>query len=111
MRTLGSTRILAAVLSGCVGVLVAVAGGGVWALVVESLSRAATSSILLVLAAGWLPRAVFDRDSLRRLWSFGRHMTVSNLLNYGIRNIDNLLVGRFLGRNVGSGFTHSVIRG
>ncbi len=49
------------------------------------------------LAAGWVPRAKPTRESAQKLFSFGKHVTGFNVVNYWARNADNLLIGRFVG--------------
>src|SRR5262249_9751589 len=57
-------------------------------------------TILLVTwaAAGWLPGRRLDPGPLARLWRFSSHFTAATALNYWVRNLDNLIVGAYLGR-------------
>jgi O-antigen/teichoic acid export membrane protein len=72
-------------------------GLGAKSLVVGPLVTIAASSALSFLVAGWVPRAMPTRESARKLFAFGKHVTGFNVINYWARNGDNLLLGRFVG--------------
>jgi O-antigen/teichoic acid export membrane protein len=85
------------VLGLAVSVTAAALGVGAESLVIGPLVTITASSVLSFLAAGWLPTARPTRESARRLFSFGKHLTGFNVINYWARNGDNLLIGRFVG--------------
>lgn len=92
MRTIAGT-----IAGGTVGVAMAVMGYGVWSLVGQILTAQATTTALIFVAAGWRPSLSFSRRKFLDLWSFGAPLVLARLLNFSVRNVDNLLVGRFLG--------------
>lgn len=96
-KSLQLRAIAAAVIGNLVAIAVAVAGFGPWAVVSEGLAASAASTALLWSISSWRPRLVYSRQSLRELGSFGIKMFGSRLLAYANGNMDNLLVGRFLG--------------
>ena len=53
--------------------------------------------MLLWLVSPWRPSFSFSRASLRSLGGFSGNVFVHRLLYYLHRNVDNLLIGRFLG--------------
>ena len=74
----------------------ALAGLGVWALVLRQLSRSLTLAVAATLAARrWpgLPR----RTAVRELLAAGGRLTGFQVTNYIERNLDNALIGRFSG--------------
>ena len=74
----------------------ALAGLGVWALVLRQLLRPLTLAVAATLAAGrWpgLPR----RAPVRELLAAGGRLTGFQVTNYIERNLDNALIGRFSG--------------
>lgn len=87
----------AAAVSGGAAVALALSGFGLYALVGQSVARALFSIVFLWTATDWRPRLLFDRESLRPLLAYGMPLAWSNVLAYLQRNLDNLLVGRFLG--------------
>jgi O-antigen/teichoic acid export membrane protein len=91
-------RIMAATLCGAaVAIGVAVAGGGPWAIVLQSLTSTAVGVVLLWRFSPWRPSFTFSKASLRVLGKFGGNVFGARLLLLGRGNVDNVLVGRFLG--------------
>ncbi|MEZ8222133.1 Membrane protein involved in the export of O-antigen and teichoic acid [Candidatus Fervidibacteria bacterium JGI MDM2 JNZ-1-D12] len=72
-------------------------GYGVWAFVLSTLLGNAARMFLLGYAARWLPRWRFSRRSLTTLASFSGWYLGSAVTWYLVLNLDNLLVGKFLG--------------
>jgi len=78
-------------------VTLGVAGAGAWALVGQALVQAGTSLVLLWTFSPWRPTFTYSGASLRTLGSYSGKTLVSQMLGYLVSNVDNLLVGRFLG--------------
>jgi PST family polysaccharide transporter len=92
LREIGSTLAGAAV-----GISMAFAGFGAWAIIAQSVSTTGISTLLLWVLSPWRPRFIFSRESLRETGSFGIKMFASRALASVNGNADNILVGRFLG--------------
>jgi O-antigen/teichoic acid export membrane protein len=91
-------RVIVASLCGAVtGIVVALDGHGAWAIVIQQLTIAIVSTALLWRVTPWRPSATFSLQSLRKLGRFTANVFGQNLLYQTGRNLDNLLVGRFLG--------------
>ena len=88
-------------LGAAAGIVAALAGLGAWALVAQSLIQAATlcagAWIGAWTACRWIPSAPTRADGLAPLLRFGLHVTATQLLTRFARNIDNILIGRFVG--------------
>lgn len=84
-------------LAGAAGVLAAVAGLGVWSLIIKTLAATATLTLLLWRSHSWRPSLVWRASSLRDVMSFGGPLVGLTALNHVTRNIDNLLIGRYIG--------------
>lgn len=54
-------------------------------------------TITRIAFAPWRPSLRFSREALREVLSFGAGVHAKRLLDYAAKNIDNLVVGRFLG--------------
>ncbi len=80
-----------------VAIVMALTGYGVWAIVAGYLADAVARSSLIWFFTTWRPRWRFDRTIWRQMTGYGRHVVGSRLLIFGITNIDDLFVGRFLG--------------
>lgn len=85
------------VLGAVAGVAVAVAGGGAWAIIAQSVVSAAVATLLLWRYATWRPELRFSMRALKVNGSFGGKLFATRLLSYLNLNADNLMVGRFLG--------------
>ena len=82
------------ILSGLIAVGLAVAGYGVWSLVLRQLSMNAIQSLLFSLAKKWLPSLVFSLASFKRLFGFGWKLLVSGLIDTFYTNVYFLIIGR-----------------
>lgn len=96
-KRLARNGFLASLSYAVVAVVMALAGFGVWALVVGRLVEQGIESLLAVFSVKWWPRFTFSRDSFMRLFGYGSRVWAGNMLFYGQENIDNLVVGRVLG--------------
>ena len=96
-RKIGIADSVAAMSGGALGLIVALAGGDYWAVVVQIVSTDVVLLLaLLALGAGCWPNLHFRQ--VRDIAAFsGRAFAAGLLINSVSRNIDNLLVGRFQG--------------
>lgn len=72
-------------------------GLGPWSLVMLWLGQSLLATTLLLASASWRPRLRFDWPALKNALGFASSSAGFGLLNYAARNVDNLLVGKFLG--------------
>ncbi len=96
-RSLAVADNVGALMSGAIAVLLALAGYGVQSIVVQSLTASLCVSGVLWYRSSFRPSLQFRASALRELWGFSGNLLGGNMLNYWIRNLDNLLVGKFLG--------------
>lgn len=78
-------------------VLFALKGGRAWALVGASWTQAIVALGLTAFFCSWRPKRFQRGVGLRSMLMFGGHLTGFNLLNFFSRNLDYVLIGRFLG--------------
>ncbi|MBN1844392.1 MAG: lipopolysaccharide biosynthesis protein [Sedimentisphaerales bacterium] len=78
-------------------VISAFCGAGVWSLVVMAWAANAGSAVLSWLLCRWRPGRPGPIRQVRQMLSFGGHYTGQSLMNYLLRNVDNVLIGRFWG--------------
>jgi O-antigen/teichoic acid export membrane protein len=91
-------RTVAATLAGAsVAMTLAVLGGGSWALVAQGLTVTSVSTILLWRSSEWRPQRLFSTVSLRELSPFAGHILGARTITWGRSNVDNLLVGKYVG--------------
>jgi len=80
-----------------VAVAAALKGFGVWSLLAQTLTSTTVAGLLLWGLSSWRPAWRVNRSALRDLFGYSAHLLGFNGLNYWERNLDNLLVGRFIG--------------
>lgn len=93
-KTQTKISIIASVLSGVVGVGVALLGWGVWSLVIRTLSMSLIQSILLFIYNKWIPTLEFDINSFKKFFKFGWKLLVSGLINTLYNNLYYLIIGK-----------------
>lgn len=96
-RALSIVTLIATFVSGIAAIALAFNGFGVLALAWQSLISAAVTTSLLWAYSKWRPRPIFDRIAAVELGRYGIYLLGFTSVNYWLRNLDNLLVGRFLG--------------
>lgn len=94
-KTKTKASFYSAIISGIIGIALAYCDFGVWALVVQLLSRQLLNTICLWALNKWTPSWRFSIDSFKYMWSFGWKLMVSGLL-YNIWNqLNQVVVGKF----------------
>lgn len=72
-------------------------GFGLWSLVMGSLVFQAIRMPLVIWRTRHFPRFSFNWEHFKDLFSFGGNLMGFSFLNYFARNLDNIIIGRFLG--------------
>ncbi len=97
-RKLSVTTLGATIFSGIVGIWMAYAGYGIWALVVNQLLGSLGTLILLWLQDRWKPLFAISMPRVKSLFSYGWKLLVSSLLDTGYTELSSLVIGkRFIG--------------
>jgi O-antigen/teichoic acid export membrane protein len=96
-RSLELRTIVATALSCFAGITLAVAGAGPWAIVGQDLVITSVSTLLLWRISDWRPRWRFSMRSLRGMAGYTGNVFGSRALAWGTINLDNFLIGRFVG--------------
>lgn len=80
-----------------VGVVAALMGYGLWALVFMQLAMGITNAVMSWTVCSWRPSLPSRKSGVRSMLAFGANLTGFNVVNYFARNADNVLIGRFWG--------------
>ncbi len=94
-KSIAKVGILSSLISGCLGVLLAFKGAGIWSLVFQSLIAAIVQTAILIVITKWKPICVFDKFAFKRLFSFGIKLMLANLIDRVYQNLYPLIVGKF----------------
>lgn len=87
--------IIASVVSGIIGVVLAIEGFGVWSLVYKTISQQAINSCLLWIWNKWRPQWTFSKASFKELFGFGSKLLASSIIDTAYRNIYYLIIGKY----------------
>jgi PST family polysaccharide transporter len=96
-RILAIRSILGALVGGVAGVAAALAGWGVYALVVQQLLGGLGEVLTVWGAAAWWPKLSFSVRHLREIWGFSVHLVGASILDFLNRRSDDFLIGLYLG--------------
>ncbi len=94
-KTKTKASFLSAVGSGIIGIVMACAGFGVWALVAQQLSKQFLYTVCLWILNRWKPSRNFSGESFRYMWGFGSKLMLSGLLNNLWNEFYKVVVGKF----------------
>lgn len=88
------------VLSGGMAVVAALQGWAVWSLVLQMLSSALITTVMLWFASSWKPGRSFSRASFLRLFGFGKNLLAEGVLTVLFNNSYVLVIGRFFSAEI-----------
>lgn len=88
--------IFATIAAGAISVFSAFQGAGVWALVIQAVTKFLIQGVLVTFVAkcpvGWFSRQV----DMKNLTLFGSSLIAFGAVNYFARNLDNVLIGAYI---------------
>jgi O-antigen/teichoic acid export membrane protein len=85
----------AGIISGAIGIGMAMAGYGVWALVGQQISSQLTTALLFWYFNRWFPTLSFSSKSFYEMWTFGWKLLVSSILDTSWKEIFQVVIGKF----------------
>lgn len=94
-KTQTKISLIASILSGFIGIGMALKGFGVWSLVGQQISRQLLNSIFLWVFNTWRPALEFSKESFNELFGFGSKLLISGLIDTIYNNIYYLVIGKF----------------
>lgn len=98
-RTMQFKRFFYATLGGTIGAAIlgiwmAYAGFGLWALIAQSLFNTTVDTVILWLTVKWRPKRMFSFERLKYLLSYGGKLLASSLLDTAYNKTRELIIGR-----------------
>jgi teichuronic acid exporter len=93
-RKLFISSLGAVLLSGVVGIAMAYAGYGVWALVGQQLTSIVALCVIMWLTVKWRPKLLFSLTRVKALFSFGWKLLISGLIDVTYINLSSLVIGK-----------------
>lgn len=93
-KTQAKISFVSLVVSGCLGVYLAINGYGVWALVAQILGQSFITTILFYTVVKWIPLKVFSKESFSQMFTFGSKILAAGLLQSVYTNLYYLFIGK-----------------
>lgn len=96
-KSLAFTEVTAQAAAMVVGISLAVAGAGQWAIVGQQITLSLVTCIMNVVQCRWLPGLPDRSVPMGRFLTFGSHLLATNVMGFAINNVDNIAVGAVWG--------------
>lgn len=93
----GIRTVISTSLSSIIAFLMAIKGAGCYALMMQSVSNAIITFIWNMHKSGLRIKGRINKSVLRLIGAYSGYQFAFNFINYFSRNMDNLLIGKFLG--------------
>lgn len=87
------STLIGTVIAAFVGIWLAYAGFGVWALVIQNLVNQAVDTLVLWIVVKWRPLFVFSMHRLKQLFVFGGRILLSRIVETIYSKIRSLIIG------------------
>lgn len=86
--------LIATVIGGGIGLLMAYWGFGVWTLIFQTLILNIVTVVLLSIYSKWIPMFVFSISSFKSLFTFGSKLLLGGLMHTVYTNLYSLVIGK-----------------
>lgn len=93
-KSLFVASFLAVFVAGMVGIVLALIGFGIWALIAQVVLNSLFACMAMAACLRWMPRLVFDRSQAEALFSFGWKMAITGVLLTLYSGVSELVVGK-----------------
>ena len=94
-KTQTKITLTASIVSGCIGITMALLGFGVWALVSQMIVMQMLKTLMLWIYNHWIPSLRFNKQSFQDLFGFGWKMMVSGILDSLWTQLYQVVVGKY----------------
>ncbi|MBJ6118239.1 lipopolysaccharide biosynthesis protein [Pontibacter sp. BT310] len=99
-KSLVQITFIGTALSSVVAIALAIAGYGVWSIVVKYLVSSSTIFLSYWIKVNWRPQFKFNWQTLRQLAGYSTYTQINNILFFVRNNIDYLVIGKLVGAHV-----------
>ncbi len=90
-------NVIVFVFAAVIAIVVAICGGGIYALIVQALVSSFFSFIWSYILTKPILRLKFQIKSIKKIAKYSGYQYGFSLINYFSRNLDNLLIGKYIG--------------
>jgi PST family polysaccharide transporter len=96
-QAIASADLIGMVTAGFLAGWMAYDGYGYWALVWQPITSRVLATLYIYWACNWRPSLQFSGRAVQELFGFSFYVFATRLVQYSVRQLDKLLVGRYLG--------------
>lgn len=93
-QTIAKVNVVSVILSGLIAVYFAYIGLGVWALVIQQITRSLISVFMFWLLGNWKPSILFSKQSFKNLFGFGSKLLIAGVYAQTLNNLYNIVIGK-----------------
>lgn len=93
-KTQTNISLISSILSGMIGIGMALANLGVWALVGQQISRQTISTVLFWVWGKWKPAFIFSWARFKEMFNFGWKLLASNLIDTIWQEVYQIVIGK-----------------
>jgi len=94
-RKTAIASLVAALVSGCLGIGLAYRGFGIMALVVQQITMYSVRTLMYFIQRRWLPKRYFSLKAVKEIFTFSMNLMFHSLINTVFKNIDTLIIGKY----------------
>ena len=88
------STLIGTVIAAIVGILMALNGFELWALVAQQVTNLTIDTIILWITVKWRPKFIFSFERLKKLFSYGWKLLASSVIETVYNNIRQLFIGK-----------------
>lgn len=96
-KKLGERVVMTTIISGAITIITAILGLKYYSIVINSITNSIIMFIFNFKGSNIKFSFKFERESIDRIKNFSKYQFLFNVINYFSRNLDNLLIGKFMG--------------
>lgn len=93
-RSLMKANVVSVLISGSIGIYLALSGYAIWALVVQVLIASAVYACMIWVQSTWRPKWYYSWDDIRVLWDYGSKILAMGVVEGLLNRVDVFLIGR-----------------
>lgn len=93
-KALFQVNLVATTLSGITSIILAFAGCGIWALIFQIMLQSLLFCVFMGFRVPWKPSICFERQTAKRLFSFGWEIMATGILDVLCNGLAELIIGR-----------------
>lgn len=86
--------------SGVLGIVLAVVGAGIWALIAQQISYYLVNGAVLFIQTKWRPKFVYEGERALDFFKYGWKILAASLLDTGYQSASDLIIGKQFGASV-----------